>query len=77
MHQLIVEIILCEMHAGAIYHSCFFVGPIFHSSTPKKRDFLVEIFQKVLKNVLRACHQRVGLYTKFRAGYRSETATRA
>ena len=28
-------------------------------------------------NVLRACQQRVGLYTKFRAGYRREAATRA
>ena len=28
-------------------------------------------------NVLRACQQRVGLYTKFRAGYCREAATRA
>ena len=28
-------------------------------------------------NVLRACQQRVGLYTKIRAGYRREAATRA
>ena len=28
-------------------------------------------------NVLRACHQRVGLYTKFRAGYRRKAARRA
>ena len=28
-------------------------------------------------SVLRACQQRVGVYTKFRAGYRREAATRA
>ena len=28
-------------------------------------------------NVLRACQQRVGIYTKFTAGYRREAATRA
>ena len=27
-------------------------------------------------NVMRACQQRVGLYMKFRAGYRREGATR-
>ena len=28
-------------------------------------------------NVLQACHQRVGLYTKFRADYRRQAAKRA
>ena len=33
--------------------------------------------RRIGANALRACQQRVGLYTKFRAGYRHKAAERA
>ena len=33
MHKLVFKIITCEMHAGPVYDSCFFEGPLYHSST--------------------------------------------
>ena len=48
---------------------------IFYCSNKKTKQQNCD--RRSRANVLRACQQRVGLYTKIRAGYRRKAATRA